>query len=66
MIVRHFALSVYKMTKKVSWIFFENPGFFIYRDCPAVIEGENLETMDTKEAHSKSQKLECQSLSWNA
>lgn len=54
------------MTKKVSWIFFENPGFFIYRDCPAVIEGENLETMDTKEAHSKSQKLECQSLSWNA
>lgn len=53
LIVRYFAFCIYKMTKKE----YENPGFFIYRDCPAAIEGEILETIfPSKEAHSKCQK----------
>lgn len=63
LIVRHFVLSIYKISKKE----FENPGFFIYRDCPTVTEWEILEIMNTKgSSFKKPKKLECPSSSWNA
>lgn len=52
LIVRHFVLSIYKISKRD----FENPGFFIYRDCPAVTEGEILEIMNTKGSSFKKPK----------